>query len=136
MIIDRYMPAFDLRHYHETRVDADSSVAYTALRALDLEESWLVRLLFAIRSLPSREGSRRSTLGMRSFIDSALAIGWRILEEDPGHELVIGAVTKPWAIPKPWQTSRATSFLVSRPAAMTWFTMSLIWKVKYWNPTP
>jgi hypothetical protein len=28
---------------------------------------------------------------------SEIAIGWTILEEDPGREMVVGAVTQPWA---------------------------------------
>ena len=96
------MPNFDVRHYHETRVPADPAAAYAALRNLDLERSPTVRLLFAIRNLPSRirapERAPARTGESRSFLDSMLDLGWVILEEAPGQELVAGAVTQPWAV--------------------------------------
>jgi hypothetical protein len=30
------------------------------------------------------------------LIDEVLALGWGVLAEDPGHEIVLGAVTQPW----------------------------------------
>jgi len=31
-----------------------------------------------------------------NFLAEVLALGWRVLVEEPGHELVMGAVTQPW----------------------------------------
>jgi hypothetical protein len=101
VLIDTYLPNFDVRDYHETRVAADAEVAFAAFRALDLERSPIVRLLFTIRNLPSRilghEPARGRTSSSRSFLTAALDMGWMILEETPGQELVVGAVTQPWA---------------------------------------
>ena len=30
------------------------------------------------------------------FVAEVLSLGWRVLVEEPGHELVLGAVTQPW----------------------------------------
>lgn len=100
MLIDTYLPKYDERSYHEARVAADRATAYAALRALDLEKSSIVRMLFAIRTLPSRfrahERAVNSPWVSRSFVDSMVDIGWVILEEAPGQELVAGTVTQPW----------------------------------------
>ena len=32
----------------------------------------------------------------QSLVDEVLALGWGVLAEEPGHELVLGAVTQPW----------------------------------------
>ncbi len=100
MLIDTYLPKYDERSYHEARVAADRATAFAALRALDLESSSIVRMLFALRSFPSRfraqERAVNSPRVARSFVDSMVDIGWVILEEAPGEELVAGTVTQPW----------------------------------------
>lgn len=98
-LIDAYLPSFQVREYHETRVRAEPAAAYAAFLSLDLNRSRFVRLLFAIRTLPSRVLARgpRSKTPPRSFLEDALAVGWRVLAEEPGREIVVGAVTQPWA---------------------------------------
>ena len=97
MRIDRYVPVSDVRDYHEARVAAEPPRAYAALRALDLNRSGIVRALFAIRTLPTclREG-RPPARPSRPFLVEALGAGFVVLEEDPGREIVVGAVTQPW----------------------------------------
>src|SRR5271167_4506877 len=94
------MPRYDVRALHSTVVSADPSRTYAALRDIDLRRSRAIRCLFAIRTLParlSRPRSSRATPGRhRSFLESALAQGWVLLEEIPGRELVIGTITQPW----------------------------------------
>ncbi|MGA8073705.1 MAG: hypothetical protein WB995_09510 [Candidatus Acidiferrales bacterium] len=100
MLIDTYLPKYDERSYHEARVAADRATAFAALRALDLEGSSIVRMLFAIRTFPARfrvqERAVKPPRVARSFVDSMVDIGWVILEEAPGEELVAGTVTQPW----------------------------------------
>lgn len=97
-LIDKYLPLFDVVEHHETRVHAEPALAYEAFRSVDLNRSPIVRILFAIRGLPSRfrKGTRPPSPSV-SFLDDALAVGWKVLEEQPGREIVVGAVTQPWA---------------------------------------
>jgi hypothetical protein len=53
MLIDRYLPHFDVSEVHETRVDAAPDVTYAAIREADLRDP-LVTALFAVRELPNR----------------------------------------------------------------------------------
>lgn len=98
MLLDKYLPFFEARERHEVLVRAEPARAYAAVRSLDLERSMLVRALFRIRTLPERIRSRQriSPREPRPFLDTALSIGWRILEEASGEEIVVGAVTRPW----------------------------------------
>ena len=98
MLLDKYLPFFEARERHEVLVGAEPARAYAAMRALDMERSLLVRALFRIRTLPERIRSRQRIAPRepRPFLDTALTIGWRILEEAPGEEIVVGAVTQPW----------------------------------------
>ena len=97
-LIDEYLPEFDVSDYRETRVRADADRAYAALRALDINRSRIVRMLFAIRTLPARFRGEAAGPSARSkpLLEQTLEIGWRILEERPGTEIVVGAVTRPW----------------------------------------
>ena len=97
-LADRYLPVYDVREYHETRVSASSFRSYETLRALDLRRSVIVRALFAVRTLPSRLLGREPSRPLSStFLREALDVGWVILEETRGSELAVGAVTQPWA---------------------------------------
>jgi hypothetical protein len=100
VLIDTYLPKYDQRVRHQTRVVAAPAAAYAALRAVDLHRSLVVRLLIAIRKLPSHIGVREHQVShvksARSLLDSMLDVGWEILEETPGREVVIGTVTQPW----------------------------------------
>jgi hypothetical protein len=100
VLIDTYLPKYDERVRHQMRVGGAPAAAYAALRALDLRGSLVVRLLIAIRKLPSHLGVREQqpshVKAPRSLLDSMLDLGWEILEEMPDREIVIGTVTQPW----------------------------------------
>jgi len=100
VLIDTYLPKYDERVRHQTRVAALPAAAYAALRAVDLHRSVVARTLIAIRKLPSRVAGRERPPGRvhapRSLVNSMLDLGWEILEETPDCEIVIGTVTQPW----------------------------------------
>jgi hypothetical protein len=95
VLLDRFMPEFDIREQHQTTVRAPSEVTYASARELDLRRARLVRGLFRARQLFM--GGRAAPANTeRSFLDEVQALGWRVLAEEPGRELVVGAVTQPW----------------------------------------
>ena len=94
-LLDRFMPSFDVREYHEATVRAPAAVTYGAARELDLRRSRLIQGIFRARQLlMGGRTAAASTPG--SFLDEVQALGWRVLAEEPGRELVMGAVTQPW----------------------------------------
>ncbi|HEY6148046.1 MAG TPA: hypothetical protein VIZ69_10125, partial [Thermoanaerobaculia bacterium] len=58
----------------------------------------IVKALFWLRELPSRfkNRDRLPPPGPRSLLEDALSVGWRVLEEIPGQQLAVGAITRPW----------------------------------------
>lgn len=94
-LLDRFMPSYEVREYHQTRVRAPAALTFSVARELDMQMSPLVRAIFKGRELlmGSDPGGRRQP---RAFLSEVLALGWRILAEEPGRELVMGAVTQPW----------------------------------------
>jgi len=98
MLIEKYLPRFDVRARHTARINAAPQRTYAALRSIDLGRSPLIRCLFWMRTIPSRHrrAARTDMPHYRTFLESALAQGWVLLEEIPGRELVMGTVTQPW----------------------------------------
>lgn len=50
MLIDEFMPSFDVAERHGIVVRAPAERAYAAIRSVDLSRSLLVRSLFALRA--------------------------------------------------------------------------------------
>lgn len=127
MLINTYMPQFDVREYHQTRVAADPPAAFAAFRVLDLEKSRIVRLLFAIRTLPSRlmrPGKPRAQKP-QPFLDSLLAMGWVILGEAPGEEVVLGTITQPWEATVKFRGLPPAEFLLFAQPGFT----KIVWNI-------
>jgi hypothetical protein len=94
-LVDRFIPKYEVREVHQTRVAAPADVTFGVAHNLDLQRSTIVRAIFTGRELlMGAERSKREHAP--GFLAEVLAQGWRILVEEPGREVVIGAVTQPW----------------------------------------
>lgn len=102
-LIDEFLPDYDAREIHRTPVHAPAMRIYEALRSTDLAESRLVRICFALRALPEWllspvNGYRRfkTRLGFSLTMREFEARGFRVLAEDPPHEILIGLFGSFW----------------------------------------
>lgn len=94
-LIDEFLPAWDAREHHATIVRADPARTYATLRGLDLARPILVRALFALRSLPELIRGRPMPFAQLTF-DDALRLGFVVLAEEPGREIVLGVIGRFW----------------------------------------
>ena len=101
MLLDRYLPHYDVTETHAVIVDADTDLTWRAVRRSDLSRSAVIRVLLELRSLPNRlqrvlkrraPGSARPPL----TLDDMQRAGFLLLGESPGHEIVFGTVVQPW----------------------------------------
>ena len=90
-VLDRWMPRFDVNEVHSTRVHAPLDRVDAAVRALDAQSSWIIRTLFLLRSLGSRNGLGADRAGL-------LRSGFAVLEEEPGRHLVLGLTGRFWQL--------------------------------------
>jgi hypothetical protein len=88
--IDAWMARFDVSARHELAVAVPPETAYAALRRTDFAASPTVRILFAARGLVA-PGRRRTYR-----IDDFVAVGFTLLEEVPGQEIVLGVTGRFW----------------------------------------
>ena len=95
-LLDRFMPAYEVVERHHIRVRAPAEITLAAACDMDLEQSRVVRAIFRTRELIL--GSKpQEHAPPRGLLKQVTALGWGVLAEAPGREIVFGAVTQPWA---------------------------------------
>jgi len=117
MLLDEFLPAFDVRTTHSIRIAARPEGVYASLRTADFDHWGVLRALFVLRMLPAfsvapRETWRRlrgeAPLGpvtLARVIDQ----GFTLLGERTGTEIVLGTIGRFWqARAELWPTSPAT----------------------------
>lgn len=102
-LLDRVMPEYEVRMNYRIEVNASPAATFDAIRETDFQRSPIVRALFRAREMLL--GAKHADRPMpRAFIDQIESLGWAIIAETPGRELVLGTVTQPW---QPSPTFRA-----------------------------
>lgn len=86
--IDALLPRWDVRGVHRIDIASTPLVIHSHVRTLDLGSSPLARVLFTLRGMP------RESLTM----DGLLRLGFRLVEERPGRELVLGIIGRFWRL--------------------------------------
>ena len=104
MLLDDYLPQFDVRTSYATRIAASPAKVYASLWTANFDHWGVTRALYAVRTLPSFPARPRETwrrfrgdlLRKRFTLDAMLSEGFALLEERPGEELVLGTVGRFW----------------------------------------
>jgi hypothetical protein len=97
MLIDDFLPTYDVTERHQISIKASLQQVYAAVRNLDLRGSRLIRWLFLWRGLPALLSSRNKSLrGLGLTFDGLLKSGFILLGETPQHEIALGLVGKFW----------------------------------------
>ena len=97
MLIDRFLPDYDVAEHHAIDVDAPVDEAYRAVKEFDLARSPIVLALLFARGLPHLfTGAVKPKRHLR--LDDVVESGFVVLGEEPGHELVLGIVGKFWQL--------------------------------------
>lgn len=95
MALDEIVPLYQFGEHHEIRVSAPPDRVYAAARAVTAREIRLFRLLTWLRS-PRWPGTRKESIlnpaADRPILEVALRSGFVLLHEEPGREIVFGAV--------------------------------------------
>jgi hypothetical protein len=112
-LLDLYMPECEIAERHHIRVDAPAETTFAAACEMSLLQSAIVRAIFKTRELAfglaiakrgflpcSETSQQKETPQQKGFLAETKALGWGVLAEIPGREIVLGTVTQPW-IAKP-----------------------------------
>jgi hypothetical protein len=93
--LDRFMPEYEVAERHHIRVAAPADVTFGALMDMDLEDSRIIRAIFKGRELLLGADADAKTHA-RGLVALTKELGWGVLAEAAGREIVMGAVTQPW----------------------------------------
>ena len=94
-LLDRFMPAYEVAERHHVHVAAPAAITFAAAKDQDLLHSLPVSTIVRIREI-ALGAARDRRARPRTLLAETLAMGWGVLAEVPGREIVVGAVTKPW----------------------------------------
>jgi hypothetical protein len=95
VLLDTLMPNYEVVDRHKARIAAPPDVALSVAAELNLRSCPAVRGIFKGRELIMRSRPD-NTVRPRGLLLEMKSLGWRVLAEVPGREIVAGAVTKPW----------------------------------------
>jgi hypothetical protein len=89
------MPEYEVAERHSVQVSAPADIVLATATAVNLQEPALVRAIFRARELVL--GSRPADSARpEGLLAEMHVLGWRVIAEVPGREIVAGAVTQPW----------------------------------------
>ena len=106
MLIDQFLPTFDIKARYQIDVHASTARAYAVARHLDMRDSLLVRWLCRLRGLPATDLTFE---GMWKW-------GFVLLADEPGQEIVFGLIGRFWTPYPQIQRVKAYDFVAfNRP---------------------
>jgi len=94
-LLDIFMPNYEVADRHSVRIAVPAEVVLTAAAEVDIEKCPLIRAIFKSREL-ILGGKPDNTIRPCGLLAEMQSLGWRVLAEIPGREIIVGAVTKPW----------------------------------------
>ncbi len=90
-LIDQYLPRYDFNEIHKIQINAAPNQVYPETINMNMNDSWITKILFRLRGLPSTDISLENMISEGPF---------KILEDKKNREIVIGLVTNNRMIPK------------------------------------
>ena len=86
MLIDQFLPTYDITAQYQIDIHAPIERVYSAARHLNMSASWIVRWLYRLRGLPK----------YNLTFDGMLKWGFVLLADQPSQEIVFGLIGRFW----------------------------------------
>ena len=94
-LLDEFMHDYDVRDRQEVAVAAPPEVTLAAAAEMELQSSPVVRAIFRAREVILRSQPDPAPRP-KGLLEQMKSIGWGVLAETPGREIVMGGATRPW----------------------------------------
>ncbi len=94
-LLDRFMPKYDVAERHRVRVGAPAEVTLASAGDMDIRRSAVISAIFRTREL-LLGAEPEAVTRPGGLLAEMRSLGWGVLAEVPGREIVLGAVTQPW----------------------------------------
>jgi len=108
-LLDRFIPDPEVTEHHSVAIKAPADVVMATAREMGLLKSPIIRAIIKTREmvLGGEPDTRPHPDGL---LEQMRSIGWVILAEKAGREVVMGAVTRPWEAAPVFQSIPAEAF--------------------------
>jgi hypothetical protein len=94
-LLDRFIPEPEVVEHHQIAIHAPADVVMAAAKDLELLKSPVIRAIIHAREL-LLGGQPDPRPHPARLLEQMQSIGWVVLSERYGREIVMGAVTQPW----------------------------------------
>jgi hypothetical protein len=94
-LLEQFMPKYDVVERHHIHVAAPPAVTLAAAGDQNLMQMPLVHAIFRAREIALGTVADTGT-HPTGLLAATRSLGWGVLAESPGREIVMGAVTRPW----------------------------------------
>ena len=109
-LLDQFIPIPEVVEHHQIDVAAPAEVVMAAAREMEFLKSPVIRAIIKARELLlCGEPDHREH--PTALIDQMRSIGWVVLAERPGREVVLGSVTQPWQAAPVFRSVPSAEFL-------------------------
>ena len=108
-VLDRFIPEPEVAEHHQIEIQAPVDVVMSAAKSLELMTSPVIRAIFRARELALGGAPDRRT-HPATLYEQMVSIGWGVLSEQAGHQIVFGAVTQPWLAAPTFRSIPADQF--------------------------
>ena len=105
LLMAQFLPRYDVAVVHADVFRAPPAQCYARVMELDLFQAPFVRATLGLRALPQRvlgalrapgNGTTITTPPPTFRLRDMVGLGWILLAETPGVEMVLGQVSRPW----------------------------------------
>lgn len=107
--LDWFVPDPEVAEHHEIEIAAPANVVMAAAKSLELMKSPVVRGVIRAREIAMGAHSDKRRHPSTLF-EQMQSMGWVVLSERAGREVVMGAVTQPWVAAPVFRSIPSTEF--------------------------
>jgi hypothetical protein len=94
-LLDRFIPDPEVVDHHQIAVDAPADVVLSTAAHMPLLDSPAIRAIIRLREV-AMGGVPDTRPHPEPLLEQMKSIGWMVLAERTGREVVLGAATQPW----------------------------------------
>ena len=94
-LLDRFIPSPEVLEHHHIAIAAPAELTLAAAKEMRFMDSPLVKAIIKAREL-AMGGAPDPRVHPPELLAQMQSIGWVVLAERPGREVVMGAATMPW----------------------------------------
>jgi hypothetical protein len=109
VLLNKFMSSYEVGGRYKISVAAPADVTLSTAMEMELDRSFLVRGIFKAREWILRSEPEQITRP-RGLVAQTKSLGWGVLAELPGREIVMGCATKPWEPNPVFRTLRPDEF--------------------------